>query len=143
MSFLSITRRRVAAAVAAVALASGAGAFALASGAFASTPTAPTTAAVSHHAKAHRRSLLARSDYATVELKRHGHWLTYTLDRGKVTAVTSTHLTMVRPDGASVGLTLASSTKYKGVSGESSIRVGKRASVISLDGTAVRVTQRS
>lgn len=146
MRFLSTTRQRVGAAAAAVAVAGGAGAFVLVSGAFASAsmpqPAATTAAATSaHHAKAKKHGLLAHSDYATVQVKRHGQWVTYVLDRGKVTAVTSAQITIARPDGTTVQIALSSSTKYKGVSGESGIAVGHHASVISTGGSAIRVSQ--
>jgi hypothetical protein len=145
MRFLSTTRRRVGAAVAAVAVAGGVGAFVLVSSAFASgpTPQAVTTAASSTttHAKAKRHGLLAHSDHATLQVKRHGHWVTYGLNRGKVKAATSSDITIVRPDGVTVSIPLTSRTKYKGVSGESGLQVGKHATVISAAGSALRVRQ--
>jgi hypothetical protein len=144
MHFLSTTRQRVGAAAAAVAVAGGAGAFVLVSGAFASASTpqpAAVTSATAHHPKLKKHGILAHADYATLQVKRHGQWVTYVLDRGKVTAVTSSQITIARPDGVTVSVALSSSTKYKGVSGESAVKVGQHASVISVNGSAVRVSQ--
>jgi hypothetical protein len=161
MSVLSTTRRRVAAVASGVVVAGAAGAFALTTGASASstpTPPAPKPPAVTPstsvpssgrpgvpngHRKAIRRrhGLLARTDYATIEVRRHGHWETIVLDRGDVTAVSTSRITIRRPDGVSVTITLAPTTKYRGVGAAGSLKTNRPASVISADGSALRVVQ--
>jgi hypothetical protein len=163
MSVLSTTRRRVAAAASGVVVAGAAGAFALTSGAFASstpTPPAPKPPAVTPststsvpsagrpgapngHRKAigRRHGLLARTDYATIEVFRHGHWETIVLDRGDVTAVSTSRITIRRPDGVSVTIALAPTTKYRGVGAAGSLKTNRPASVISAAGSALRVVQ--
>lgn len=87
------------------------------------------------------RTLLERADHATVEVKVKGQWVTYDIDRGKVSAVSPTSITVARPDGQSVTEKIDSSTKYLGVSGESAIQTGKSAMVVSDQGTALRIRQ--
>lgn len=102
----------------------------------------PGPAAVAHqHPRAHARALLRRADHATIELKVKGQWVTYTLDRGTVTAVSPTSITLARPDGQSVTDTLTPQTRYRGVTSESAIETSRPALVISENGSALRVRQ--
>lgn len=87
------------------------------------------------------RGLLGRADHATAEIKVKGQWVTYTLDRGTVTQVSPTSITLHRPDGQSVTDSIDSATKFEGVSSESAIQTGKRAQVISDGGVALRIRQ--
>jgi hypothetical protein len=109
--------------------------------AYAATPT-PSTAAVTTPKAA--RSLLNRADKATVELKVKGAWVTYDVDRGKVTAVSPTSITLALADGTSVTDTISATTKFDGVSSAAGVTVGRIARVISTTtGAAVRVTQKA
>jgi hypothetical protein len=156
MSVLINTRRKVAAgAVAALAsVGAGVGAYALTApaGASASASSAPVNLAVSSQStgstkthKAHgHRTLLQRTVHATFEVKGKGkgNWVTVDLDRGKVVSVSATSIELSQPGGGNVTETITSSTKFSGISGESSIRTGVRATVISKDGDALRIAQR-
>jgi hypothetical protein len=104
------------------------------------TPGRPggRTGAAGRH---HPRNLLQRADHATIELKVKGQWVTYTLDRGKVTAVSSSSITLARPDGRSVTETITPSTRYGGVA-EGQVKTDRPAVVISDQGTALRINQR-
>lgn len=144
MSVLSTTRRHVGAtavgAVAVLALAGGgSAAYAASSGPSAPPSPAPKPPAHGHH---HSRGLAERSDHATVEVKAKGQWVTYTIDRGKVASVSAASITLARPDGQSVTISLTPTTKYHGVSGASAIQTGKGARVVSQNGSAVGVSQR-
>ncbi|MDA8045208.1 MAG: hypothetical protein M0Z30_08240 [Actinomycetota bacterium] len=88
-----------------------------------------------------RRSLLERADHATIEIKVKGQWVTYSIDRGKVTSVSPTSITLARPDGQSVTEQITAATKYRGVSGESAIQTGRPAQVVSDGGSALRIRQ--
>ncbi len=94
------------------------------------------------HGHGHR-SLASRADHATFEVKVKGAWVTYTIDRGKVGTVSATSITINRPDGQSVTETINGSTKYRGVSGETAIQTGRAAIVVSVNGTATRISQSS
>lgn len=147
MSLLGSTRTRIAA-VAVAAAASGAG-FAgvsavTAGPATASSLPATTVSSVTaghHHAHPWIGRLLARTDHATVEVKRHGTWVTLELDRGKVTAASATSVTLARPDGTSVTIAITPSTKVRGVSSAAALVIGHGARVVSLGGDALLVGQ--
>lgn len=101
--------------------------------------TAASSQAAGRGGKA--KGLYARTDHATVEVKRKGQWVTYDLDRGTVTAVSATSITLARPDGQSVTEAINSETKYKGVTSAAAIQTGRPALVLSENGTAVRIRQ--
>ncbi|MGH9076043.1 MAG: hypothetical protein ACRDY0_01070 [Acidimicrobiales bacterium] len=142
MSLFVSTRRKVAfgavGALAAVGLGGTAYAATTSSGSPGPTAGAATPAAHAHH---RARSLVARSDHATIEVKVKGHWVTYTLDRGQVSAVSPTSITLARPDGQSVTDAITSTTKLRGVTSEPAIQQGKPALVVSTNGDAVRIHQ--
>lgn len=156
MSVLINTRRKVAAgAVAAIAsVGAGFGAYALTgpAAASASASSAPLNLAVSSQPttspktpKAHpHRTLLERTDHATIEVrgKGKGKWVTIELDRGKVTSASSSSIALSLPDGSHVTETITPSTKFTGIKSASSIRTGVRATVISENGDALRIAQK-
>ena len=86
-------------------------------------------------------ALLRRTDHASVEIKVKGQWVTYTVDRGKVTAVSPTAITVARPDGQSVTEAIGPNTKFRGVTSESAVQTGRPAVVVSEAGTAVAIGQ--
>lgn len=132
----------------AAALGAGGTAYAATGSASPGTPAAVTAAGpapASPHARpaAHRaRGLLRRADHASVELRVKRQWVTFDLDRGKVTSISSSSITVQRPDGTSVTEAIGPITRYAGVSTWSSVRAGRPASVISEAGTARRIRQR-
>jgi hypothetical protein len=152
MTLLSTRRHRIAAAVTAGAIALGGGSAAIiaattsASAGTASlsavtkpATTKPATTKPTARAKGHHRGLLARTDHATIELKVKGQWVTYDLDRGKITSVSSTSISLARPDGQSVTLGIASSTHFGHKGSASALKTGVEATVTSENGTARRV----
>ena len=109
-------------------------------------PAAPTPAATpSAHPKpaAAHRTLLSRVDHATLEIRSHGKWVTVDLDRGNVTAASSSSITLSRPDGQSVTLEISSSTKFRGTEATSAgaLKTGVRAQVLSENGTAISIRE--
>jgi len=85
--------------------------------------------------------LLARSDQASIQVRRHGVWVTYTLDRGKVEAASATSITLALPDGTHVTVAITPTTRLRGVSSTAAIVVGRPARVISISGEALLVGQ--
>jgi hypothetical protein len=150
MSFLASRQHRIAAGVTAAALAVGGGSAAVVAATApasagtvslsAATSPAPTPAAKAAEGH-HDRSLLKRADHASIELKVKGHWVTYVLDRGQVTAVSGTAISLARPDGQSVTLTIDSATRFGHKGSVTAIRTGSDATVISDNGAAIRVAQ--
>jgi hypothetical protein len=64
-------------------------------------------------------------------------------DRGKVTSKTGNSFTLQRPDNVSVTIKVDGNTKYRGVSSIDELQVGKPTIVVSKDGTALMVGQRT
>jgi hypothetical protein len=87
------------------------------------------------------RAQLRRTDHATVEVKTKGRWVTYDLDRGTVSAVSPTSITLARPDGQSVTFTIGPATRFRGVGSESAIALHQPALVVSENGAALRIRQ--
>lgn len=107
----------------------------------AATPTSPT-AGRAGAARPKVRSLLQRADHGTLELKVKGQWVTYTFDRGTVESISSTAITVQRPDGQTVTEKIGPGTRYVGVGSESAIQTDHPAMVVSSGGVAVRIRQR-
>ncbi|HST26341.1 MAG TPA: hypothetical protein VLJ76_10130 [Gaiellaceae bacterium] len=89
--------------------------------------------------KAAKRHAVARTVRAGVHadvslVRADGSTDAFSVDRGKVTASTSTSLTLVRPDGKTVNVSVASTTIVRGT-----ITVGRGALVFSRNGAAFRV----
>ncbi len=96
-----------------------------------------------HHGHSAKKGrVLARADHATFEVRRAHQWVTITLDRGQVTSVDASSVTLARPDGRSVTVPLQPSTKYGGAAtSAATVQKGRRATVISEQGKAVRVAE--
>jgi hypothetical protein len=111
----------------------------------ASTTTSGTTG------KATRKglSILRRADHGTVEIKVKGTngaaatWQTFTFDRGKVSAVSATSITVARPDGQSATLAITPTTKFRGVTSWQQVTTAKGAIVVSENGTATQILQKA
>jgi len=66
-----------------------------------------------------------------------------TYDRGTEDGVSNNTLTITRPDDKKVSVKLTGDTKYKGVKDASQLQAGKPTLVVSKDGNALIVGQRS
>ena len=156
MNLLTNSKRRVAAAVivggtlvagggaAAYAASASTGSTSAGSPSTGSTSTGSTSTAPGA-ARAEHRSVLKRADHASLEVRKQGRWVTINVDRGNVTVASTTSITLARPDGQSVTIALAPSTKYGGKEATSAaaLKTGVRARVTSINGTALRVTEGS
>ncbi len=69
-------------------------------------------------------------------------WVTVDVDKGSVTSVSSTSITISRPDGVSVTAPITSSTKFRGLS-ESQITSGDKAIVVEKNHSAIIVLSRA
>jgi hypothetical protein len=144
LNAFTTTRRKAAAAVTTAALLAGGGAAAIAANsatasAASSTP-ATHVAKAAHKAKAHK-GLLARTDHAVLEIKMHGKWVTLVLDRGAVSSVSSSAITLHLPDGKTATEAINTTTKFNKDKTWSAIKVGHNATVVSDNGVARRVLQ--
>ena len=70
-----------------------------------------------------------------------GAFVTVTIDRGTVSAVNATSITLDRADGKQATLTINNDTKVHGVASVSAVQTGKMATVVSRDGTATQIVQ--
>ncbi len=161
MNLLTNSKRRVAAAIiVGGTLVAGGGAAAYAASASTGSPStgsistgspstgSPSTGSTSTApgaARAEHRSVLKRADHASLEVRDQGRWVTINVDRGNVTVASTTSITLARPDGQSVTIALAPSTKYGGKEATSAaaLKTGVRVRVTSINGTALRVTEGS
>lgn len=73
---------------------------------------------------------------------RAGQFENVSFDKGKVTAVSATSITIERPDGQSVTKTIDGDTKFRGVDGWQGIKTDKGALVVSKGDKAVMIGQR-
>ncbi|MEY2476074.1 MAG: hypothetical protein QOG87_1389 [Actinomycetota bacterium] len=71
-----------------------------------------------------------------------GTFETVALDRGTLTAVSATSLTLHRPDGVDVTVKLDGDTRYRGVENAGALQKDQPVAVVSKDGTARVVMQR-
>jgi hypothetical protein len=67
---------------------------------------------------------------------------TVTFDRGTVTAVSASSITVQRRDGQSVTDAINGQTRFRGVQSAGQVATGKPAVVVSQGGTAIAVAQR-
>ena len=113
------------------------------------SPTAPTTqpkSAQQAPAAAGRKragGVLRRVVHGDLIVRGKDGFQNVTYDRGKEDGVSNDTLTITRPDGKQVSVKLTSDTKYRGVKDASQLQAGKQTIVLSKDGNAVTVGQRS
>jgi hypothetical protein len=89
------------------------------------------------------RGVARRSVHGDVIVKdKSGQYVTVTFDRGTVTAASATSITLTRPDGPTVTLTVNADTKVHGPASAAAVATGKDAVVISRSGTATQILQR-
>jgi hypothetical protein len=112
-----------------------------------SSPSAPTTAPNAQQAPGQRgqraNGILRRVVHGDLIVRGKDGFQNVTYDRGKEDGVSNGTLTITRPDGKKVSVKLTSDTKYKGVKDASQLQAGKPTLVVSKDGNALVVGQRS
>jgi hypothetical protein len=112
-----------------------------------SSPSAPTTAPKAQQAAGQRgeraNGYLKRVVHGDLIVRGKDGFQNVTYDRGKEDGVSNGTLTITRPDGKKVSVKLTSDTKYKGVKDASQLQAGKPTLVVSKDGNALVVGQRS
>ena len=88
------------------------------------------------------RAVARRTVHADLIVKdKSGAYVTVTIDRGTVSAVNATSITLDRADGKQATLTINNDTKVHGVASVSAVQTGKAATVVSRDGTATQIVQ--
>jgi hypothetical protein len=88
------------------------------------------------------RAVGRRTVHADLIVKdKSGAYVTVTIDRGTVSAVNATSITLDRADGKQAILTINNDTKVHGAASVSAIQTGKMATVVSRDGAATQIVQ--
>jgi hypothetical protein len=108
-------------------------------GAASSTSGSSPNASAVH---ATRRSIAVRTEHAELIVRTKTGFKTIDLDRGKVTAVSSSSISVTRPDGVVVAATINSTTRFRGLP-QSQVVVGDRALVTQSSGVAISVRSRT
>ena len=131
-------------------VAGGAVAWAQTSDGSSSAPsTAPAPAAQQAPGRAGRQGkggeygILRRVVHGDLVVRGKDGFQNVTYDRGKEDGVSDNTLTITRPDGKKVSVKLTSTTRYRGVKDASQLQAGKETIVLSKDGNALMVGQRS
>ncbi len=107
---------------------------------FSTTPAASTAAAPDGTPPSEHRGIRAIHGDLIVR-QADGTFGPATMDRGKVSAKSSSGFTLVRPDGVTVSVTVGDATKYRGVANFDALQVGKPAVAVVKNGVAVMVGQ--
>ncbi len=90
------------------------------------------------------RRALGRAVHGDVVVRQPGGgYATVTFDRGQVTSASGSQITLKRPDGPSVQLTINADTKFRGIASAAAIRLNEPAVVISKGKVATMVVQRA
>ena len=115
------------------------------------SPSAPTTAPSGQQApaaqgkarRAGQAGILRRIVHGDLVVRGKDGFQNVTYDRGTENGVSDNTLTITRPDGKKVSVKLTSTTRYRGVKDASQLQTGKQTIVLSKDGNALMVGQRS
>ena len=89
------------------------------------------------------KGLLRRVVHGDLVVRGKDGFQNVTYDRGKEDGVSDNTLTITRPDGKKVSVKLTGDTKYRGIKDASQLQAGKPTIVLSKDGNALMVGQRS
>lgn len=87
-------------------------------------------------------ALLRRTVHGDLVVRTKDGFQHVAYDRGKLASASGTTLTLTRPDGVTVTVTVNDQTKYRGVSGFGQLQTGRPTLVLSKDGVALVVAQR-
>ena len=107
------------------------------------TTTAPKAQGAPERGGHREYGLLRRVVHGDLIVRGKDGFQNVTYDRGTEDGVSGDTLTITRPDGKKVSVKLTSDTKYKGVKDRSELQAGKPTIVVSKDGNALVVGQRS
>jgi hypothetical protein len=102
----------------------------------------PGTATSTETARPHHARLRHRTVHGDLTVRTKDGFQQITVDRGKLTSVEGSTLTVTRPDGPVVTVTVNDQTRYRGIDDASQLQTGKPVVVVSKDGTAKGVAQR-
>jgi hypothetical protein len=82
------------------------------------------------------RALLRRTIHAQLIVRgKSGQWVTVDFDRGKITTISSSSITITRPDGVSVSAAITPSTSFRRAT-ESKLAAGDSVAIVQVAGDA-------
>jgi hypothetical protein len=82
------------------------------------------------------RALLKRTIHAQLIVRgKGGQWVTVDFDRGKITTISSSSITITRPDGVSVSAAITTSTSFRRTT-ESKLGAGDSVAIVQVAGDA-------
>jgi hypothetical protein len=142
-------KQKIAAAAVGVALLGGGAGLAVAMGGTSSAATADSAAAAQQSqgqqpgGRKAGAQFLRRVEHGDLTVRTKDGFDKVQYDRGKVTSKTGNSFTLQRPDNVSVTIKVDGATKYRGISSVDELQVGKPTVVVSKDGTALLVGQRT
>ena len=142
-------KQKIAAAAVGVALLGGGAGLAVAMGGTSSAATADSAAAAQQSqgqqpgGRKAGAQFLRRVEHGDLTVRTKDGFDKVQYDRGKVTSKTGNSFTLQRPDNVSVTIKVDGATKYRGISSVDELQVGKPTVVVSKDGTALVVGQRT
>jgi hypothetical protein len=86
--------------------------------------------------------LLQRAEHAEMIVRTKSGFQTIDIDRGTIGSISSTSISLTRPDGVVVTATISSTTKFAGLT-QAQVAVGDKAAVIQSSGTAISIRSRT
>ena len=101
------------------------------------TPTSESAQPAHHHARLRRRTV-----HGDLTVRTKDGFKQVTVDRGRLTSVDGSTITVTRPDGPVVTFTINGDTRFRGISSASELQTGKPVFVVSTGGIAKGVAQR-
>jgi hypothetical protein len=107
-----------------------------------STPSGESSTAATRQHRPRRHHPMRRAIHGELIVRTQDGFEKVTFDRGKVTAVSATSITIERADDQSVTKAINGDTRFKGVDSAEQIEPGKGALVVSKGDTAVLIAQR-
>ena len=101
------------------------------------------TAGTAESARPQHHRLRHRTVHGDLTVRTKDGFQQVTIDRGRLTSVEGSTLTVTRPDGPVVTFTMNDDTRFRGVSSADELQTGKPLFVVSADGVAKAVAQRN
>jgi hypothetical protein len=86
--------------------------------------------------------LLQRAEHAELIVRTKTGFQTIDMDRGTISSISPSSISLTRPDGVVVSAAISSTTKFGGLT-QAQVAVGDKAAVIQSSGTAISIRSRT
>jgi hypothetical protein len=101
-----------------------------------------STTALSGSSAAGPRTLLQRAEHAELIVRTKTGFQTIDIDRGTISSISPSSISLTRPDEVVVTATISSTTKFAGLT-QAQVAMGDKAVVIQSSGTAISIRSRT